>query len=335
MPPPSAALLDTSASLDTSSLDASASADSSARQRRDQRSQELLALLARTQDQQQAGRLRESVVLLNLPLASSVAARFRDRGESQEDLVQVARVGLIKAVDRFDPGLGDSFVAYAVPTIQGELRRHFRDLAWDIRPPRRVQDLRQRVDQTAERLTRALARTPRPSEVAAELGVDPEAVEEALASRDLFHVASLDQAEPGPDEPGRPDPALDLLVDVLSVGPALRRLPERERRVLALRFAADWTQSRIAAEIGVTQMQVSRLISRSLQQARREVERASTAAVRSSAAEPPSTVRTTPGRTARSAPRPPTTPRTPSRSTARPGTPRPPAGGCPPPPPAP
>jgi RNA polymerase sigma-B factor len=221
--------------------------------------------------------LREQIVVLNLPVATSIALRYRGRGEPIEDLVQVAHLGLLKAVDGFDASRGSDFLAYAVPTVRGEVQRYFRDRGWDIRPPRRVQELRARVNQATELLAQQLDRSPRPSEIAVHLGVDVHDVVECLASADCYHLNSLDapvDAEDGADLGGlvgAMDPELARVDDVLSVRPLLAKLPPRDRRILTLRFYRGWTQSQIAEDIGVTQMQVSRLLTRILGTLRREL----------------------------------------------------------------
>jgi RNA polymerase sigma-B factor len=234
--------------------------------------------LATCVDPDERHRLREQVVVLNLPVATSIALRYRGRGEPVEDLVQVAHLGLLKAVDGFDASRGSDFLAYAVPTVRGEVQRYFRDRGWDIRPPRRVQELRARISQATELLAQRLDRSPRPSEIAQHLGVDVHDVVECLASADCYHVRSLDaptDAEDGTDVAnlvGAPDPELARVDDVLSVRPLLASLPPRDRRILTLRFYRGWTKSQIAEDIGVTQMQVSRLITQALKRLRTQLE---------------------------------------------------------------
>jgi RNA polymerase sigma-B factor len=238
----------------------------------------LFEQLAGCSDEEQRYRLREQIVVLNLPVATSIALRYRGRGEPVEDLIQVAHLGLLKAVDGFDAGRGSDFLPYAVPTVRGEVQRYFRDRGWDIRPPRRVQELRARVAQATELLAQRLDRSPRPSEIAVHLGVDVHDVVECLASADCYHVRSLDaptDSDDGADVAhlvGAPDPELARVDDVLSVRPLLASLPPRDRRILALRFYRGWTQSQIAEDIGVTQMQVSRLITAALKRLRAQLE---------------------------------------------------------------
>ncbi|WP_211290960.1 SigB/SigF/SigG family RNA polymerase sigma factor [Kineococcus xinjiangensis] len=228
--------------------------------------------------EEQRQRLREEVIRLNMPVATSIAMRYRGRGESIDDLVQVASLGLVKAVDGYDPGRGRDFLAYAVPTISGEVKRHFRDRGWDIRPPRRIQELRASVEAAQEVLVQRLDRSPTVSEVARYLDVDIEDVTECLASVELYHVRSVDQQVDSAGELslaetlGGPDPRLEHVVDSVSLRPLLKQLPPRDKRILSLRFDHGWTQSQIADDVGVTQMQVSRLLSQVLAKLRRQLD---------------------------------------------------------------
>jgi RNA polymerase sigma-B factor len=245
----------------------------------DDRAEQTLALLAAAQeaDGLERQRLQDEVVLLNRGVAESIARRFRDRGESLDDLVQVAYVGLTKAVRGFDPSKSDEFLKYAVPTISGEVKRYFRDAAWTVRPPRRIQELQASISRTAAELTQELGRAPRPSELAERLEVDVEDVTEALASDGCFTPSSLDDR--GPDEDGSSlgdtlgaeDHDLARAEIVALLRPACRKLKPRDQHILYLRFFCGWTQSRIAEDLGVTQMQVSRLLSRILMSLRAEL----------------------------------------------------------------
>jgi len=208
------------------------------------------------------------VIEVNMPVAASIARRYFRRGERDEDLVQTAYVGLSKAVAGFDPGVQKDFLSYAVPTITGELKKHFRDHCWVVRPPRRIQELQAQVSRAREGLTQRLGRVPTASDVAGELGVSRERVVEALSADGCFTPDSLDAGvgEQGvavlADVVGECDPGFArceghvLLVDVL------RGLGAREREVLRLRFVEGWTQERIGRWLGVSQMQVSRLLGR-------------------------------------------------------------------------
>jgi RNA polymerase sigma-B factor len=212
---------------------------------------------------------REDLVRYCLPFAGRLARRYRGRGEYLEDLEQVARLGLVKAIDRYDPERG-SFTAYAVVTISGELKRHFRDRTWGVHVPRRVQDLSLEVGHASTRLTSTLARTPTTGELADRLGVPEAAVLEAVESAAGYSPASLNApvAEDGAvefgDLLGGVDTDLESVTDKLTVTDLLLRLPARERRMLALRFYGNRTQAEIADELGISQMHVSRLLSRAL-----------------------------------------------------------------------
>jgi RNA polymerase sigma-B factor len=234
----------------------------------------LLAELHATTDEQEKKALRAEVVVLNMGVARAIAHRYRQRGLAEEDLVQVAYVGLVKAVNGFDPSHERDFLSYAVPTVTGEVKRHFRDFGWTVRPPRRVQELQGQIARVSSELTNRLGRSPKPSEVAAEIGLDVETVIEALAADGAFTPASLDVpvGEDGAATLGdlMPDQDTDLECAEarIMLGPAVRSLSPRDRRILELRFFEGWTQEQIAQDIGVTQMQVSRLLSRILKDLR-------------------------------------------------------------------
>jgi RNA polymerase sigma-B factor len=215
-------------------------------------------------------RLRDGLVRRCMPMAGRLARHYRGRGEPLEDLEQVARLGLVKAVDRYDPMRG-SFTAYAVITISGEIKRHFRDKTWGVHVPRRVQDLSLEVSHATVVLTTALARTPTIAEIAARLGVEVAAVNEAIASSAGYSPASLnapanegDSVGEFADLLGGADADLELVDDKVTIAGLLLRLPARERRMLAMRFYGNRTQAEIAAELGISQMHVSRLLSRAL-----------------------------------------------------------------------
>lgn len=223
---------------------------------------ELAALC--TQDPGRAA-LRRHVVESQLPLVHHLAQRFRGRGEPYDDLVQVGTIGLLNAVDRFDPERGN-FTAFAVPTILGEIRRHFRDRGWAMRVPRRLQDLGRRVSAARDELTQALGHSPTVHELAAHLDEDVDLVLEALDSAGVYTMVPLpttpEEADLAPL--GTIDEGLELVEDRATLRPLLARLPARERTILALRFIRGMSQSQIAAEVGVSQMHVSRLLARSL-----------------------------------------------------------------------
>lgn len=211
---------------------------------------------------------------MHLPLVEHLARRFRDRGESHDDLVQVGTIGLIKAVDRFDPERGVEFSTYATPTIVGEIKRHFRDRGWAIRVPRRLQEMRLALTRATAELTQSTGRSPTVRELAAHLGVSEDEVLEGLESAQAYATASLDSGSDDPDAPaladtlGADDAALEGVEYRESLRPLLAALPERERRIIVLRFFRNMTQSQIAEEVGISQMHVSRLLARSLAQLR-------------------------------------------------------------------
>jgi len=222
-------------------------------------------------------RLREEAITAWLPMARRLARRYRGRGESLDDLVQAATVSLITAVDRFDASMGTDFVGYAIPTILGGLKRHFRDRAWAIRVPRRLQEMRMAITDAGNELSRTLSRMPTVAEVAVHLGVTEEEVIEGLEGARAYRCTSL-------SAPVGPDDAMDLEGSLgtedrdyartelhLSLMPALATLTDRERRIVSLRFFGNQTQIEIAAQIGVSQMHVSRLLARALAKLREEL----------------------------------------------------------------
>lgn len=220
-------------------------------------------------------RVRAELVEGHLPLARHITAKFRNRGQSEEDLMQVATIGLVNAVDRFDPVRGTSFLGFAVPTIMGEIRRYFRDCGWSVHMPRRLQELHMQVEKSSFDLSQRLGRPPTPREIAADLDLTVDDVHEALEAGNAYQSLSLDRpASPDPDAPpavellGDEDGALDGVVNREALKPLLARLSERDRRILFLRFFREMSQSQIAAQIGVSQMQVSRLLSSLLHELR-------------------------------------------------------------------
>ncbi|MET7271761.1 RNA polymerase sigma factor SigF [Streptomyces flaveolus] len=223
--------------------------------------------------------VRARIVEAWLPMAERLAGRFRSRGESFEDLRQVAALGLVKAVDRYDPARGSAFESYAVPTVTGEIKRHFRDHTWTLHVPRRVQELRNRVRFAAQDLARTTpGRRPTVAEIAEHADLSEEEVREGMEALESFTALSLDAEVPGSDDGcslvdglGAPDPALDTVVDREAVKERLAALPERERAILYMRFFDDMTQSRIAEQLGISQMHVSRLISRCCDRVREQV----------------------------------------------------------------
>ncbi|MEU6257097.1 RNA polymerase sigma factor SigF [Streptomyces sp. NPDC047043] len=234
--------------------------------------------LAGLSDGPQRRRLRDDLVQAWLPMAERIAVRFKGRGESLEDLYQVAALGLVKAVDHYDPARGHAFEAYAVPTVTGEIKRHFRDHMWTLHVPRRVQDLRNRVRQAVKELSQTIpGRAPTVAEIAACAQLSECEVRTGMEALECFSALSLDAEMPGTDgyaladAIGGPDPAYDVVVDRVAVGPCLKALPERERTILYLRFFGGMTQSRIADQLGISQMHVSRLLSGCFSQLREEL----------------------------------------------------------------
>jgi RNA polymerase sigma-B factor len=232
--------------------------------------QELFRRL-RDQDPQSPVRraLRDELVQRHLPLVHFLARRFRDRGEALADLVQVATIGLIKAVDRFDPERGVEFTTFATPTVVGEIKRHFRDRAWAVRVPRRLQEQKAVASRATTELFQSLGRAPTVTELAARTGLTEEQVLESLETAQAYATVSLDAGtSPGsPDlgyDLGDVDAALEKIEYRESLRPMLERLDQREKQILMLRFFAGMTQSEIAAEVGISQMHVSRLLTRTL-----------------------------------------------------------------------
>jgi RNA polymerase sigma-B factor len=216
-------------------------------------------------------RVRDELVEAHLPLARFLASRFAQRGEPMDDLVQVALLGLVKAVERFDPFRGLRFSTFATPTIVGELKRHFRDRGWAVHVPRRVQELHVQLPKVVGTLSQVLGRSPTTSEVAESTGASEEDVLEAMEAGTLYRLASLDAPSGNDDEAerattiGTADPEFETLEERLDIARLLDVLPQRERRIVYLRFFEGLTQSEIADKIGISQMHVSRLLTRSLE----------------------------------------------------------------------
>ncbi|AZM51651.1 B/F/G family RNA polymerase sigma-70 factor [Streptomyces sp. WAC 01529] len=225
---------------------------------------------------------RTTLIEMNLSLVHYVAGRFRNRGNGQlEDIVQVGTVGLIKAIDRFDVSRGFEFVSFAVPCILGEIKRHFRDTSWAVHVPRRLQELRTRLTRSQERLSCALGREPTVKELAADLEVTEEQALEAIVAANGYMAGSLDAPHGSADESetyrsgrsladvmGAPDPAIEVFEHVHALAPLLAELDERERRIIEMRFGQEMTQAEIGAALGISQMHVSRLLSRTLAELR-------------------------------------------------------------------
>jgi RNA polymerase sigma-B factor len=219
--------------------------------------------------------LRERLVTGYLPAACHIASRYAQRGEPLDDLQQVGCVGLLKAIDGFEPEQGFSFLAYAAPTITGEIRRHFRDRTWTIRIPRRLKDLNAAINKTVAELTARLHRAPRPSDIAAELNIPTEQVLEALHASSAYRPSSLDETlttQHGSATRGQllgeDDTRFQRFVDSYSLAPHLAALPVRHRDILIMRFFHEMTQTQIAERVGVSQMQISRQLAAILTQLR-------------------------------------------------------------------
>ena len=247
------------------------------RAERSRRTNELLLEAHRTDDETRRSELLDEVIVLNRGVAEAVANRYRGRGVPVDDLHQAAFEGLVKAVQKFDPTVRPDLLTYAVPTIRGEVQRWFRDQSWMVRPPRRLQELQWRVSRSIETLSQDLGRAPTDAELSEDVGCTEAELDETVQSFGCFQPPSLDQ-------PIRPDGSATLADTVGSehddraaaearatLGPVVRRLPERDRRILFLRFFEDRSQKEIGAELGVTQMQVSRLLDRILRDLRARI----------------------------------------------------------------
>jgi len=231
-------------------------------------------------DSTESQRHRDKIVERCLPLADHIARRFEGRGEPRDDLVQVARVGLVNAVVRFDVAAGSDFVSFAVPTIMGEVRRHFRDNSWSVKVPRRLKELHLRLGTATADLSQRLGRAPTATELAAELDMDRDEVVEGLVAGSSYNTLSIDtsggseedEARAIADTLGDVDAGLDRIEDQESLRPLLEALPERERMVLVLRFFESMTQTQIAERVGISQMHVSRLLAKSLARLRDQLQ---------------------------------------------------------------
>ena len=220
-------------------------------------------------------RIRGYLVELHLPLVEYLARRFRNRGEWLDDLTQVATIGLIKSIDRFDLDRGVEFSTYATPTIVGEIKRHFRDKGWAVRVPRRLQELKLSLTKAIGELAQREGRAPTVSELATHLQMSEEDVLEGLESANAYSTVSLDAPDSGDEDAPAVSDSLGIVDDALegveyreSLKPLLEQLPPREKKILLLRFFGNKTQSQIAAELGISQLHVSRLLARTLAQLR-------------------------------------------------------------------
>ena len=221
---------------------------------------------------------RDAIIERCLPLADHIARRFEGKGEARDDLLQVARIGLINAVKRFDVEMGSDFASFAVPTIMGELRRHFRDNSWSVKVPRRMKELHLQIGTASAEMSQRLGRAPTATELAAELGIDRDEVLDGLMAGSSYKTTSIDGAAGSEERPslaetlGDVDPGLEKVEYREALRPLLAELPERERTVLVLRFFESMTQSQIAAKVGISQMHVSRLLAKTLAQLREKLE---------------------------------------------------------------
>jgi RNA polymerase sigma-B factor len=228
-------------------------------------------------DPRRAG-LREKLVSGHAPLATHIASRFRHRGESADDLAQVAMLGLINAVDRFDPSRGNDFLAFAIPTVMGEVRRHFRDSGWSMRVPRRLKELHLTISHAANQLSQRMGKAPTAKELAQFLELDVNDVYEGLEAGQAYNTTSLYQVVTDTDTEaegtmladtlGKEDPDLEGVENREALEPLLAQLPSREREILMLRFFGNMTQREIAQRVGISQMHVSRLLAETLENLR-------------------------------------------------------------------
>jgi RNA polymerase sigma-B factor len=231
--------------------------------------EQLAALEAGTTEHES---LRAALIERHLPLVTFMARKFADRGEPLDDLIQVGTIGLIKAIDRFEISKGFEFSTFATPTIVGEIKRHFRDKTWAIRVPRRLQELGAAITKANNELTQKLDRSPTPKEIAKHLGVTVDEVAEALESNAAYSTVSLDSgSDESPtigDSVGSLDEALEGVEYRESLKPLLAALDDREKRILQMRFFDNLSQSQIATELGISQMHVSRILTKVLSQLR-------------------------------------------------------------------
>ncbi len=221
--------------------------------------------------------LLDQVIILNAPVARSIASRYRRKGVDTDDLEQVAYLGLVKAANGYRPDASTPFLAYAVPTIRGELKRYFRDCAWTVRPPRRIQEMQGSIAATEPVLTQQLGHLPSDEETADALGTEPAEVAEAASVRGCFNALSLD-APAGADDGARlvdtvadAEDGYELVENVQTLEPAVADLGDRDRQILQLRFCGGLTQEEIGNELGVSQMQVSRLLRGILERLREDL----------------------------------------------------------------
>jgi RNA polymerase sigma-B factor len=261
--------------MDTAVLNVAAPAPRiTASEREAQRAETMRVLrhmVALPQDDRERTRLRDEVIEDHMPYARHIARRYSNRGTTAEDFEQVAYVGLVKAVDHFDPERGTGFLGYATPMIVGEIKRYFRDATWSVHVPRHMQELTGALHKAAEALAPELGRAPTIAELAARLGIETEEAVEALDASEAYHTASLDRPIGTQEDAaclgellGHEDPGFELTVDREVLRGLVEELDERDKRILLLRFFRGLTQTEIGEELGISQMQVSRLIARIL-----------------------------------------------------------------------
>jgi RNA polymerase sigma-B factor len=245
---------------------------------REAATQELFRRRDRSTDQVEQRELLEQIVELNIEIARGIAHRFRSRGAEPDDLEQVAYLGLLKAAHHYRLDADTPFIGYAIPTIRGEVKRYFRDCAWTVRIPRRLQELQGTIGTKVPALEQELGREPTITEIAEHVGHEVGEVEQALAARGCFNVLSLDRPLPAGDGlalgdlvPDESDDAISQLEAIDMLQPVLEDLGPRERRVLELRFVEGWTQSEIGKDVGISQMQVSRVLRQVLENLRRRL----------------------------------------------------------------
>lgn len=227
--------------------------------------EQLAALEAGTSEHE---KIRAALIERHLPLVTFMARKFADRGEPLDDLIQVGTIGLIKAIDRFEISKGFEFSTFATPTIVGEIKRHFRDKTWAVRVPRRLQELGASVTKATTELTQKLDRSPTPKEIAKHLGITVDEVAEALESNAAYSTVSLDVTSDTSTSIGESFGALDEALEGVeyreSLKPLLAQLDDREKRILQMRFFDNLSQSQIATELGISQMHVSRILTKVL-----------------------------------------------------------------------
>ncbi|MBB5915841.1 RNA polymerase sigma-B factor [Nocardia transvalensis] len=234
--------------------------------------------LSRTaEDSARRAELRERLISRCIPLADHIARKFSGRGEPFDDLTQVARVGLVHAVDRFDITRGSNFLSFAVPTIMGEVRRYFRDNTWAMRVPRRVKETHLRIGAAIDTLSQSLGRSPTVKEIAGELEINPDEVTQAVIAGNAYQPSSIDAVSVGRDTEaslldtlGEEESQFDRVEEYVAIRPLLAGLPERERRILTMRFFESMTQTQIAQRMGISQMHVSRILAKTLARLREQ-----------------------------------------------------------------